>query len=65
MEKHPQHIIKLVTSYRDMTNNIQQTLIVAIFMETGRLGVTIINFINFTIDWDFNNLCILLLSINN
>lgn len=44
MEKHPQHIIKLVTSYRNMTNNIQQTLIVAIFMETGRLGVTIINF---------------------
>lgn len=45
-----------------MTNNIQQTLIVAIFMETGRLGVTIINF---TIDWDFNSLRILLLSINN
>ena len=37
MEKDPQHIINLVTRYRNMANKIQQILIVAISLETGRL----------------------------
>ena len=43
MERDPQHIINLVTRYRNMMNNIQQILIVAISLETGRLVGTSIN----------------------
>ena len=37
MGKDPQHIINLVTRYRNMANKIEQILIVAISLETGRL----------------------------
>ena len=40
MERDPQHIINLVTRYRNMMNNIQQILIVAISLD-ARAGIKI------------------------